>query len=127
MNTRGSRGVNDMDDEGEKTSNGRGHLNGSSSNGGYGGGRGARDSERPGKTEKSLLKDSRKFKVLCLACAVYIIPVLLMFALAMAKQASKDDVLSLAKWMGASLSPAFMAYIGGVALEDASSKRANGG
>lgn len=122
MNTR-DKG-DDMGED-EKTSNGRSHLNGSST-GGYGG-RGGRDSERPGKTEKALLKDSRKFKVLCLACAVYIIPVLLMFALAMAKQASKDDVLSLAKWMGASLSPAFMAYIGGVALEDASSKRANGG
>ena len=56
--------------------------------------------------KKTPLKESRKFQVL-----------------AMVKQASKDDLLSLAKWMGASLSPAFMAYIGGVALEDASAKK----
>ncbi len=73
--------------------------------------------------KKTPLKESRKFQVLCLACCVYLTPVLLMFVLAMVKQASKDDLLSLAKWMGASLSPAFMAYIGGVALEDASAKK----
>lgn len=76
-----------------------------------------------GERKKTPLKESRKFQVLCLACCVYLTPVILMFALAMVKQASKDDLLSLAKWMGASLSPAFMAYIGGVALEDASAKK----
>ncbi len=85
-------------------------------------------SDRPsdGGSKKTPLKESRKFQVLCLACAVYLTPVILMFALAMVKQASKDDFLSLAKWMGASLSPAFMAYIGGVALEDAASKKSAG-
>jgi len=72
---------------------------------------------------KSPLSDSRKFRVLCLACCVYLLPVLLVFVLVLVRAANKDDLLSITKWMGAALSPAFLGYIGGVALEDASSKR----
>lgn len=77
------------------------------------------------KQEDRKLIDSRKFRVLCLACFVYLMPVVLTFVLVLAKAATKDDLLSLCKWMGASLSPAFLAYIGGVALEDAAGKKSS--
>jgi hypothetical protein len=77
--------------------------------------------------EKTALRDSRKFRVLLLACAVYLLPVILTFVLVLVHLASKDDLFSLTKWMGASLSPAFLAFIGGVALEDAAGKQTTSG
>jgi hypothetical protein len=77
--------------------------------------------------DKTALSDSRKFRVLLLACVVYLLPVLLTFALVLAHLANKEDLFSLTKWMGASLSPAFLAFIGGVAIEDAASKQSNSG
>jgi hypothetical protein len=68
------------------------------------------------------LLQSRKFQALLLACSVYLTPVTLVFALALKGLATKEDLFSITKWMGASLSPAFLAYIGGVALEDAAEK-----
>ena len=69
------------------------------------------------------LMQSRKFQVLLLACTVYLTPVSLVFVLALKGMATKEDLFSITKWMGASLSPAFLAYIGGVALEDAAAKQ----
>lgn len=77
--------------------------------------------------DKAPLSDSRKFRVLVLACAVYLLPVAMTFCLVVLKIANKEDLFSITKWMGASLSPAFLAFIGGVALEDAASKQASNG
>lgn len=69
------------------------------------------------------LMQSRKFQVLLLACSVYLTPVTLVFVLVLKGMATKDDLVTMTKWMGASLSPAFLGYIGGVALEDAADKK----
>lgn len=64
------------------------------------------------------MMESRKFKALVMAIAVYGIPVVMVFVLVLTKNATKDDLVSMTKWMGLSLSPAFLGYIGSVALED---------
>lgn len=68
------------------------------------------------------LMQSRKFQALMLACTVYLTPVSLVYLLVLKGLATKEDFYSITKWMGASLSPAFMAFIGGVAYEDAAAK-----
>ena len=69
------------------------------------------------RTERVPMAESRKFRALLLAILVYTVPMFMTFALVVMKLASKDDFITMTKWMGASLSPAFLGYIGGVALE----------
>lgn len=63
------------------------------------------------------MAESRKFRALLLAIAVYTVPMFMIYVLVIMKLAGKDDFITICKWMGASLSPAFLGYIGGVALE----------
>lgn len=72
--------------------------------------------------EKPMM-EQRKFKALLLAILVYGVPVVMTFVLTLTKQAAFADLKGMATWMGVALSPAFVAYIGGVALEDYASKR----
>lgn len=65
----------------------------------------------------------RKFRALCLAMVVYGLPVVMTFVLVLAKQATFADLKDMTKWMGLALSPAFLGYIGGVALEGYAEKR----
>ena len=69
------------------------------------------------RTERVPMAESRKFRAPLLAILVYTVPMFMTFALVVMKLASKDDFITMTKWMGASLSPAFLGYIGGVALE----------
>lgn len=62
--------------------------------------------------------ETRKFKAVALAIVIYSTPVLMMFVLVLTKNAVKEDLVSMTKWMGLALSPVFLGYIGGVALED---------
>lgn len=85
--------------------------------------RGGSSADSAGNTEVArALMQSRKFQALLLACTVYLTPVSFVFLLVLKGLATKDDLVTITKWMGASLSPAFLGYIGGVALEDAAEK-----
>ena len=72
------------------------------------------------------MMESRKFKALCMALVTYLLPVAMVFVLVLTHHATKDDLITLAKWMGAAMSPIFAAYIGGVALEGWAEKRTTG-
>lgn len=63
------------------------------------------------------MRDSRKFRALLLAIVVYAIPILMTFALCLKGKAAFSDLFETMKWMAGALSPAFLAYIGGVAWE----------
>lgn len=63
------------------------------------------------------MRNSRKFKALVLAIVVYVVPMLMTFVLVLTKHAKFEDLKEMVKWCGLSLSPAFLGYIGGTALE----------
>ena len=63
------------------------------------------------------MSGSRKFKALVLAIGVYAVPMIMTFVLVLTKNARFEDLKEMVKWCGLSLSPVFVGYIGGTALE----------